>query len=135
MSYLMDTNVLISVLDSRHVHHLPVSEWFEGLSGLATATCPTVENGAIRYLVRTGINAPDALDALLELKQDGRVAFVPESDSMATTSLTGVTGHRQITDVYLCQIATSTDRKLATFDQGLCNLRPLATANLALLET
>ena len=134
MSYLMDTNVLISVLDSTHVHHVPVNAWFENLGGSAAATCPTAENGALRYLLRTGINAPDALDALLEFKQDPRVAFVPEVDSMATTSLTGVTGHRQITDVYLCQIATSTNRKLATFDQGLCKLRPLVTTNLTLLE-
>ncbi len=134
MSYLLDTNVLISVLDSTHVHHVAVIEWFETLGGSAAATCPAVENGALRYLLRTGINAPDALDALLEIKQDARVAFIPEGDSMAATSLVGVTGHRQITDVYLCQIATSTSRKLATFDQGLCKLRPLVTTNLALLE-
>ncbi|MCB1028094.1 MAG: PIN domain-containing protein [Microthrixaceae bacterium] len=132
MNHLLDTNVLISLLDSAHESFRASCDWFERLGRREAATCPTVENGALRYLLRTGINASDALETLVEFKQGHRVGFAGEADSMARQSLSGVTGHRQITDVYLGQVARSVNRTLATYDQALCRLRPELTTNLAL---
>jgi len=30
MSYLLDVNVIISILDPEHIHHLKLQRWFEG---------------------------------------------------------------------------------------------------------
>lgn len=50
MTYLLDVNVLIALIDPCHLQHEIAHEWFErdGLS--AWATCPMTENGALLIL-------------------------------------------------------------------------------------
>src|SRR5580658_4115369 len=48
---LLDVNVLVSLLDSAHVHHGLTIKWFRtvAVSG-GWATCPLTENGFIRVV-------------------------------------------------------------------------------------
>jgi predicted nucleic acid-binding protein len=38
--------------------------------------------------------------------------------------MTGVIGHRQVTDAYLAHLARTRNGRLATFDQGLAKTHP-----------
>lgn len=125
--FLLDANVLIAVLDQQHEHHTAAVDWFLTLGDDSAITCPTVENACLRYFVRTGVSATDAHAVLTGLKADRRVTFAPEASSMSEASLHGVIGFRQVTDVYLCQIAAEADAFLATFDGGLHQMRPRRT--------
>ena len=125
--YLLDANVLIAVFDRGHEHHRPALDWFLALGNDTAITCPTVENACLRYLVRTGASARDSHAVLTGLKSDRRVTILAEATSMTEASLHGVFGFRQITDVYLCQVAADAGAVLATFDGGLNLLRPHRT--------
>lgn len=46
-------------------------------------------------------------------------------------TMTGVVGHRQVTDAYLAGLARHRSAQLATFDQGLVALHPDVTVLLA----
>jgi len=133
--YVLDANVLIAVLDQQHEHHAAALEWFMTLGERAAITCPTIENACLRYFVRTGVSASDSYAVLTGLKADRRVTFVEESTSMSEASLHGVIGFRQITDVYLCQVAAQADALLATFDGGLHRLRPHRTRRVPTVPT
>ncbi|GFG85164.1 PIN domain-containing protein [Mycolicibacter algericus] len=56
------------------------------------------------------------------LGRDPRHEFWPDSLSFADVTLTGVIGHRQVTDAYLAQLARAHNGRLATFDRGLAEL-------------
>ena len=51
-----------------------------------------------------------------------RHEFWPDQVPFPDVELTGVIGHRQVTDAYLAQLARSRVGRLATFDQGLAQL-------------
>jgi len=51
-----------------------------------------------------------------------RHVFWPDDAAFDAVSLTGVIGHRQVTDAYLAHLARTHDGRLATFDQGLAQL-------------
>ncbi|MGH4013406.1 MAG: hypothetical protein ACRDSL_05625 [Pseudonocardiaceae bacterium] len=53
-----------------------------------------------------------------------RHEFWLDSIPFTEVRLTGVIGHRQVTDAYLAQLARSRTGRLATFDQGLAELYP-----------
>ena len=125
--FLLDANVLIAIIDQQHEHHTAAVDWFVALGDRSAITCPTVENACLRYLIRTGVPAADAHAVLTGVKADPRFTFAPEVSTMSKASLHGVIGFRQVTDVYLCQIAAEEDAVLATFDGGLHQMRPRRT--------
>ena len=47
---LLDVNVLIALMDPRHVHHEQAHSWFAGSAPSAWATCPITENAVLRIL-------------------------------------------------------------------------------------
>ncbi|MDX2270250.1 MAG: hypothetical protein NW208_19265 [Bryobacter sp.] len=48
---LLDVNVLVSLLDSAHLHHPIVLSWFRNVASLSGwATCPITENGLVRVV-------------------------------------------------------------------------------------
>jgi predicted nucleic acid-binding protein len=48
--------------------------------------------------------------------------FWPDSVSFVDVEVTGVVGHRQVTDAYLAQLARIRNGQLATLDSGLAHL-------------
>lgn len=50
MTFLLDVNVLIALIDPGHVAHDDAHGWFEATGHAAWATCPMTENGVIRIV-------------------------------------------------------------------------------------
>ena len=127
MTYLLDVNVLIALLDPAHVQHEPAHAWFAARGRTAWATCPLTENGVLRIVGHSRYpNSPGTPAAVATLMSglcalSGHV-FWPDDLSMLNTDR--VTTDRllssgQVTDCYLLALASLHDGQLATFDRRL----------------
>lgn len=121
MTTLLAGNVLVAALTPTHVHHRAATAWFSALNG-RFATCPITQGTLLRLLLRAGVTAADAQAVLAEVTGDGRHEFWPDAIAYTDVRLSGVIGHRQITDAYLAQITRAHNGRLASFDQGLAKL-------------
>jgi uncharacterized protein len=141
---LLDVNVLISLLDSAHVHHEASVKWFQ--AGAATqgwASCPTTENGFIRVV--SNVSYPNlrltpgmAAESLSRFKAGFRdiYQFWPDEVSLTDTGLfhlAPLTGHRQTTDTYLAGLTFHKRGRLATLDGGIA-WRAVRNATAELIE-
>jgi uncharacterized protein len=118
---LLDTNVLIALVVSEHVHHDAAADWLAA-SEQRFATCPITQGSLVRFLVRTGQSAAAALEIVSAFEEANRHEFWPDSVSFADVDVVGVVGHRQVTDSYLAQLARSRNGQLARLDSGLAHL-------------
>ncbi|HEV2097412.1 MAG TPA: hypothetical protein VGR45_00645 [Stellaceae bacterium] len=50
MTFLLDVNLLIALIDPAHVGHDPAHHWFGATGAASWASCPLTENGVIRIL-------------------------------------------------------------------------------------
>lgn len=50
MTYLLDVNILIALIDPCHVQHDIAHDWFAREGKGAWATCPITENGVLRII-------------------------------------------------------------------------------------
>ena len=69
-----------------------------------------------------GTNLSDAIARLEELRVSGEHSFWPDSVSLRDGDLfhpRHITGHRQLTDVYLLALAVQHGGRLATFDRTI----------------
>jgi toxin-antitoxin system PIN domain toxin len=121
VTVLLDANVLIALVVSDHVHHRAAEQWFTG-TGENFATCPITEGSLVRLLIRKGQPAETAKTILSVLTRNPRHEFWPDTLSYRAVSLTGVIGHRQVTDAYLADLARTRPGRLATFDAGMAKL-------------
>lgn len=121
MTVLLDANVLIALLVSDHVHHHAAERWLAS-AGHSIATCPITEGSLVRLLIREGQSGETAKAVLSALAADPRHEFWPDTSSYREVSMTGIIGHRQVTDAYLAHLARSRQGRLATFDSGLAKL-------------
>jgi toxin-antitoxin system PIN domain toxin len=119
---LLDANVLIALVVVDHVHHQAAEEWFSATE--AFATCPITEGALVRFLIREGTSAADALAVLQGVCEAERHVFWPDARSYLAISPAGVVGHRQVTDAYLAELARSRHGHLASFDGGLAAAHP-----------
>lgn len=118
---LLDANVLIALVIDDHVHHAPAEAWFAA-SRTSFATCPITQGSLMRLLLREGQTAQAARSVLEAVTSDPRHEFWPDSASFHDIPVTGIVGHRQVTDAYLAHLARSRNARLATFDQALAKL-------------
>lgn len=127
MTYLLDVNVLIALVDPRHVFHDTANDWFHREAALSWATCPITENGLVRIVgnsrYRNPVGPPSEVVRILELLRDmtGHV-FWPDTISLADDRLfdpSALTTPEQITDAYLLALAVSNGGRLATLDRRL----------------
>jgi hypothetical protein len=72
--------------------------------------------------VRRGQSATAARDIVSAVESANRHEFWPDSISFANVEVSGVVGHRQVTDAYLAQLARARKAQLATLDGGLAQL-------------
>lgn len=124
-AYLLDANVLIAAAIQEHVSHLRVSRWLSTVERIAL--CPVTEGALVRFLVRIGERASTAAEVVRRWHDMDRCEFWPDSISFRDADLTGIVGHRQVTDAYLAALAVSQGATLATLDEGLAGLWPGAT--------
>jgi len=129
-TYLLDANVLIALTVEEHEHHELVAAWISGVDRVAL--CPISEGSLVRFLVRIGESVTVAADVLRLLHPHPTCEFWPDSVTYAEADLSGVYGHRQVTDAYLVAlVAARPGARLATLDHALSQLRPDLTALIA----
>lgn len=126
MTFLLDVNVLIALLDSHHVFHGTAHDWLTR-DQKRWATCPITENGVIRIMGHRrypeGPGSPARAAILLTgLRTAAGHEFWPDSVSLVDNP--GIIPDlivtaAQVTDTYLLSLAVSHQAKLATFDTRL----------------
>ncbi len=121
MTTLLDANVLISLAVVDHVHHEVVEPWFTQLEG-SFASCPVTQGALVRLILRNGGSVSQAMRVLHSITSQPAHEFWPDDISYDDIILTGVIGHRQVTDAYLAALARHHGGQLATLDRGLAAL-------------
>jgi toxin-antitoxin system PIN domain toxin len=125
MTFLLDVNVLIALIDPYHVNHSPAVRWFDAFGNESWATCPITENGVLRIVGKTQYpNSPGS--ALVNLMREfvalpGHV-FWPDDISLldsAKIDTSRLLTTAQVTDTYLLALAQAHNGKLATLDRRL----------------
>ncbi len=127
MAYLLDLNVLISLVDSEHEHHQQSKTWFKAFAREGWATCPISQNGFLRILgnpsyPRGYSNPGEVLPILKSLLSQPGHEFWSDSISLADTK-TGLSENKisskSITDIYLLALAVRNEGKLLTLDRRI----------------
>jgi hypothetical protein len=124
MTFLLDVNVLIALIDPYHVNHNPAVRWFDAFGNESWATCPITENGVLRIVGNQYPNSPGS--ALVDLMKEfvalpGHV-FWPDDISLlnsAKIDSSRLLTTAQVTDTYLLALAQAHGGKLATLDRRL----------------
>lgn len=121
---LPDVNVLLALTNPAHQHHGSAHDWLSGTTRFATT--PVTELGLVRLLLNrsvTGqeVTAGTALRVLAGIRADERAVFLPDDTSLGAplVDLVGLTGHRQVTDLHLVNLAAGHGCSLVTFDRRL----------------
>jgi len=127
MTFLLDVNVLIALVDGDHIHHEAAHRWFEAEGRHSWATCPLTENGVLRIVgdprYPNSPGSPYIVAPLVKQLQNAR-GHTFWSDDISLLSQADIDAHcllhsRYITDTYLLALAKSRDGTLTTFDRHL----------------
>jgi uncharacterized protein len=124
--FLLDVNVVLALLDPRHVFHDDAHRWAESSGDARWLICPTVQNSVLRIAglpsYPNSLGTVSAVRELLrEFTQHPRHVFIPDDitllddDVIKPERLTPST----LTDIYLLRLAQQHHAKLATFDQRI----------------
>ena len=117
MTFLLDVNLILAAIWEEHADHERVNAW---LAGKKTATCPISELGFLRissgetFVFRADLDS--CLELLASFVQRHRCEFVPDDFSPQKTS---ARSSKQLTDIYLAELAEKHQMKLATFDRRI----------------
>ena len=127
MTFLLDVNVLVALIDPAHVQHDAAHDWFAKHGKKAWATCPLTQNGVMRIVGHARYpNSPGTPAAVAQIMLGlcalpGHV-FWPDDISLLDTKkldATHILSSAQVTDSYLLALACAHGGKLATFDRRL----------------
>jgi toxin-antitoxin system PIN domain toxin len=127
VTYLLDVNVLIALIDSGHLHYDVAHRWFEDEGYRNWATCPITEHGVMRILgsprYARSPGTPVIVGAIMRrLSTLTGHHFWADDISISDLSIFNPDHLRkseQITDTYLLGLAKAHDGMLATFDRKL----------------
>lgn len=123
MTYLLDVNVLLALVDPLHVHSRSVHTWFAAQPARQWATCPITENGFVRIISQASYTNPvadtaAAMGVLRGVLSRAGHEFWPDGISLPDCVQPGIViTPTQITDVYLLGLAAHRGGKMATFDR------------------
>jgi uncharacterized protein len=144
MRALFNVNVLIALLDPDHPASHAAHQWLSGHTD-GTATCPIVQNGALRVMTQASyaqggvpLTLRQVLGALRKTLDAANHEFWPDAVSLADTQVFDhdcIFGPKQLTDIYLLGLAVSRKACLVTLDQNipLSAVRGAQAANLVVL--
>ncbi|UOY00247.1 TA system VapC family ribonuclease toxin [Blastococcus sp. PRF04-17] len=118
MTVLLDANVLVALSVTDHVHHDVVEDWFVQLSE-PFATCPLTQGALVRFMLRVGATARDAVEIVRGLGGADGHEFWPDELGYDAVDMRGVVGHKQVTDAYLAGLVRLRRGRLATLDRAL----------------
>ncbi|XLZ68852.1 TA system VapC family ribonuclease toxin [Massilia sp. SR12] len=127
MTFLLDVNVLIALVDDDHVHHDAAHRWFETEGWQSWATCPLTENGVLRIVGDPRYpNSPGSPIVVAPLVKQLQIApgHAFWADDISLLNLADLDHRcllhsRYITDTYLLALAKSRNGTLTTFDRHL----------------
>jgi len=127
VTFLLDVNVLIALIDPAHVGHDPAHRWFELEGRQAWATCPLTENGVVRIVGHPKYpNTPGSPAIVAAIVAQFRAlpghVFWPDDISLVEASYVDpaqILTSAQVTDSYLLALAVARGGYLATFDRRL----------------
>jgi uncharacterized protein len=127
VTFLLDVNVLIALIDPGHVAHNDAHAWFETTGEGDWATCPLTENGVIRIVGSPKYpNSPgspaDVAEIVRKLRALPGHQFWPDDLSLVGSEhvdATKIMTSGQVTDIYLLALAKDKGGQLATFDRRL----------------
>lgn len=127
MTWLLDGNVLISMAIRKHPHRDRCLKWFAGIRSFAT--CPVTEGTLLRVHMQLAgdKSAAAAWRTLAAYHAHPRHTFWPENFSYTEIDPIRLTGHRQVTDSWLAELARQKGGRLATLDDALSVLWPEST--------
>jgi toxin-antitoxin system PIN domain toxin len=130
MIWLLDGNALVAMSLPGHVFFERTHRWLGDLApGDVIATCPVTEGTLLRIHMQQARDPSSiaAWTALGRIHKHPRHVFWPENFSYTEIAPTRITGHRQITDSWLAELARRKGGKLATLDEALFALWPECT--------
>lgn len=124
MTFLLDINVLIALCDPQHVHHSAAHEWFGRKGKKSWATCPITENGFVRILCNPSYpnrleDAGAALHLLRMLCSSPGHTFLEDTFSIRLWTHAESLSHKNITDLYLLDLAKKSKANLVTLDRQI----------------
>jgi toxin-antitoxin system PIN domain toxin len=113
VTFLLDVNVLVALIDPGHIAHDDAHAWFESIGAAAWAGCPITENGLLRIVGNPKYpNSPGSPAVVAEILQKLRnlagYSFWP--DDLSLINADGVDPAKiltsaQVTDTYLLALA------------------------------
>jgi toxin-antitoxin system PIN domain toxin len=127
MTFLLDVNVLIALIDPAHVHHDIANAWFEREGRTDWATCPITQNGVLRVVgnPRYGNHPgpPAVVAAVVQrlVALDGHRFWSDDVSLLdeAIVDRSRLLNAAHLTDTYLLALACSRGGMLATLDRRL----------------
>ena len=127
MTYLLDVNVLVALIDPAHVAHDMAHDWFARHAAAGWATCPITENGVIRIVGHPKYpntpGSPSAVAAIVvRLRQLAGHNFWPDDLSLVESDrveASRIFTSKQVIDSYLLALASAHGGRLATLDRRL----------------
>ena len=127
MTFLLDVNVLVALIDPAHVAHDAAHHWFERTGAADWATCPLTENGVIRIVGHPKYpNTPGSPAAAAVIVAKLRMlpghSFWPDDLSLVGSDrveVSRILTSTQVTDTYLLALASAHGGQLATLDRRL----------------
>ncbi|HEY0781973.1 MAG TPA: TA system VapC family ribonuclease toxin [Thermoanaerobaculia bacterium] len=125
--HLLDLNMLLALLDPRHVFHEAAHRWVETTPGLRFLTCPLVQNGVVRIASQSAYpnslgTTAEVCDVLAAFCADPRHEFCPDDISLldpAHLARPTLLTPARVTDLYLLALARRHRARLATFDRRI----------------
>jgi uncharacterized protein len=127
VTFLLDVNVLIRLIDPAHVGHEAAHRWFAVTGAASWATCPLTENGVLRIVSHpqypNSAGSPAAVAPILaRLRALPGHEFWNDAFSLIDWDAVDparIATSRQVTDTYLLALAIANRGQLATFDRRL----------------
>lgn len=124
-TWLCDVNVLVALVLSTHVHHRAAHAALRQHTG-GWATTPMTEAALVRLLLNPlvagrAFGVTDVLAVLRGVRQDPRWRWLPDASTLADAviDISVLTGHQQVTDLHLVNLAAVSGVRLATFDAAI----------------
>ena len=144
MTFLLDVNVLIALIDPTHLSHDAAHRWFETQGAASWATCPITVNGVVRIVGSPKYsNTPGSPAAVADVlkrftARAGHVFWFDDvnllngryvdTDKLLTSG--------QVTDTCLLALAVARGGQLASFDRRLSGAAvPGGRSGLHLIES
>jgi toxin-antitoxin system PIN domain toxin len=127
VTYLLDVNVLIALIDRTHISHDLAHRWFAAAGSDAWATCPITQNGVIRIVGHPKYpNSPGSPAAVAPFIASlcglpGHTFWKDELNILdcPLVDISRIRTPRHVTDTYLLALAVANGGCLATLDRQL----------------